>query len=302
MPYFSYHSGHSGQFCRHARGSLEEVVQQALAQGFTHYGLSEHCPRDRREDLYEDEAGLIPADLERIFRDYVVEAQRLREAYAGRIELLVGFETERLPPGNWEARMAEIRGMANFDYVLGSVHDVGGRYIDYSPEQTAALATEYGGREALEVAYFDAVSDLVDTLQPDVVGHLDLIRKFDGPDAALTAGGMVRAERALEAVKAAGAVLDVNCAAHRRGLSPVYPLPSLLERARRMGVGVTLGDDSHGPHAVGVGLDASLSAIAAAGYRELRYLARDGGVGAARWRTVAIEDVKPQLPASASAT
>ena len=53
MP-FSFHS-HSGQFCKHAFGSLEEIVVLAIRTGFTHYGLSEHMPRYRQEDLYPEE-------------------------------------------------------------------------------------------------------------------------------------------------------------------------------------------------------------------------------------------------------
>ena len=53
MP-FSLHS-HSGQFCKHAFCSLEEIVERAIEAGFTHYGLSEHMPRYEIEDLYEEE-------------------------------------------------------------------------------------------------------------------------------------------------------------------------------------------------------------------------------------------------------
>ena len=84
-------------------------------------------------------------------------------------------------------------------------------------------------------------------------------------------------DRALEAAKASDAMLDVNPGAFRRGLSPVYPLPAILERAQRMGVAVTLGDDGHGAHDVGAGLQECLAAIAAAGYREVSYLARVDG-------------------------
>ena len=55
MPWFSYHSAHSGEFCRHAKGTLEAVVERAIEAGFTHYGLSEHCPRYRVQDLFGDE-------------------------------------------------------------------------------------------------------------------------------------------------------------------------------------------------------------------------------------------------------
>ena len=58
MPH-SHHS-HSGQFCKHAAGTLEEVVLQAIQQGFETFGLTEHVPRYRTEDLYPEEVcGLL---------------------------------------------------------------------------------------------------------------------------------------------------------------------------------------------------------------------------------------------------
>ena len=291
MPWFSYHGGHSGQFCRHAKDELQAVIERAIEAGFTHYGLSEHCPRYRREDLYVEEADLDTEALVATFGRYVQHAFALRERYADRIQILVGFETERLPPEGWAACMQQIRQSAPFEYIVGSVHDVDGRYVDYTPELTASIADDLGGREALHIRYFDAVTDLVETLQPEVVGHLDLVRKFDGPSASFSPRVFKHIERALEAVRACGGVLDVNCGAHRRGLSPVYPLPEILQRAQAMGVGVTLGDDSHGTTSVGVGLDACLQAIADAGYRELHYLARRDGT--ASWGTAALDDVRP---------
>lgn len=53
MPVTSH--SHSGEFCTHGNGSLEEIVSRAVELGFTHYGLSEHMPRYRREDLYDNE-------------------------------------------------------------------------------------------------------------------------------------------------------------------------------------------------------------------------------------------------------
>jgi histidinol-phosphatase (PHP family) len=52
MPY-SHHS-HSGQFCGHAKDTLEEVVQAAIAKGFHSFALTEHIPRPF-EDFYPEE-------------------------------------------------------------------------------------------------------------------------------------------------------------------------------------------------------------------------------------------------------
>lgn len=50
----SLHS-HSGEFCKHAHGTLKQVVDQAIADRFTIYGLTEHMPRSRNKDLYPEE-------------------------------------------------------------------------------------------------------------------------------------------------------------------------------------------------------------------------------------------------------
>ena len=190
VPWFSYHGGHSGQFCRHATGDLEAVVQSAAEAGFTTYGLSEHCPRTRNEDLLPDETDLTPDDLIDLFDAYVAEATRLQSEWLGRLEILVGFETEAVPPAGWITRMRALReSVPSCDYVVGSVHHVAGHCIDSTPDATARVADALGGRESLHGAYFDLIAELAIELRPEVIGHFDLIRKFDGQGAHLRSSG-----------------------------------------------------------------------------------------------------------------
>jgi histidinol-phosphatase (PHP family) len=49
------HHAHSGQFCRHAKDTLAAVVDEAARKGFKVFGLTEHAPRYRVEDLYPEE-------------------------------------------------------------------------------------------------------------------------------------------------------------------------------------------------------------------------------------------------------
>ncbi|WP_052675432.1 histidinol-phosphatase [Agrobacterium arsenijevicii] len=289
MVWFSYHGGHSGEFCNHATSTLEEIVCTAITRGFTHYGLSEHCPRYREADLYPGEEALGVVGLAAAFEGYVKRAFELRDAYAGQIELLIGFETETLPPDGWLEAMSQLREAHAFDYIVGSVHDICGRWLDYSASDTAALAADLGGAEELRLTYFDRVTEMVEKLRPDIVAHLDLVRKYEPPGFVFSDPVMRSIDRTLEAVKASGSVLDVNCAAFRNGYGPVYPLPHMLERARKMGIPVTLGDDSHGAQTVGAELDRSLAAIAAAGYRSVAYLTRTEG-----WREAPLETVCPR--------
>jgi histidinol-phosphatase (PHP family) len=292
MVWFSYHGGHSGEFCGHAKGELRGVVQAAVEAGFTTYGLSEHAPRYRREHLYPEEQHLVPLDLQRLFEQYVASALVLREEYEDRLELLIGFETEALPVDTWAEQMRAIRRSAPFDYMVGSVHSIGDSWVDLNPPTTERAAEACGGFEPLRCLYFDRLAELVETLRPEIVGHVDLIRRFEPAEFRFSVAAMQHAERVLEAARASGSALEVNAAPVRRGFGPVYPGPQVLARACLMGVPVTLGDDSHGPDGVGVGLDACLEAISAAGYREVHYLTRcEGRVSLEQ---ASLEDVHPE--------
>ena len=60
MPY-SHHS-HSGQFCKHAANTLQEMVDEAVRQNMSVFAMTEHMPRDHTEDLYAEEV-MAPSPL-----------------------------------------------------------------------------------------------------------------------------------------------------------------------------------------------------------------------------------------------
>ena len=70
MP-FSHHS-HSGQFCRHAKGSLSQVIESAISKRFRTFGLSEHCPRYRTVDLYPEEVRDVFCNKKALFKAYTL--------------------------------------------------------------------------------------------------------------------------------------------------------------------------------------------------------------------------------------
>lgn len=74
MPH-SHHS-HSGQFCRHAKDNLEDVILEAIRQGFQSFGLSEHAPRWRLEDLFPEEVSSLGSVLGGINRGLTCLAYR----------------------------------------------------------------------------------------------------------------------------------------------------------------------------------------------------------------------------------
>lgn len=275
----SLHGGHSGQYCDHASGTLRGVIESAIAKGFSTYGISEHAPRLGEHYLYahERELGWTVEKIVTDFESYGEAIFKLADEYADRITVLRGYEIEVVPHDRYTEIMLGYRERFGFDYMVGSVHYMHDISIDSSMEEFQDVLRVCGGLEALAIAYYESVAEMIDALKPEVVAHLDLIRKnghtlgpLDTPsirDAAVAA---------LEAAKAHGCILDLNTAGWRKGLGCPYPAPWLVERAREMEIPFCFGDDSHGPELVGAGIEEARRYLLANGVQSVTVLRRYG--------------------------
>jgi len=287
----SLHGGHSGEFCDHADGTLREMLTAAVRYGYHTFGVSEHVPRCESRFLYPEEVALgwtvekITADFER----YQEALTPLVHEFEDRLVVLRGFECEVVPSDRYVELMNGYRhrrladGSPAFDYCVGSVHHVAEMSIDGPPAVFQGLVEEFGGLEPLAIRYYETVAAMVSSLRPEMVAHIDLIKKNCGPiglsTSALESPSVQRAALgALEAVRAAGSILDLNTAAWRKGLNEPYPAPWLVRAANSMGIGFCFGDDSHRPGDVGAGIDRAADYLIENGVTHITILTRDGGV------------------------
>ena len=250
----SFHGGHSGRYCDHAGGELETLVLQAIALGFTHYGLSEHMPRTQYEDLYPEEVQRqrTPEQLEHMFASYIREARQLQHKYKEQLHLLVGMETE-VTQSSFED-IDYCCSTFNPDFLVGSVHHVSGIPIDYSEAEFERAEAKLGGTEAVYCAYYDAQYHLMQHSRPAVIGHFDLIRMYR-PLFPLSAVVWGKIERNLKFAIEYGAFFEVNARAFKKKLAEPYPQHEILQKLLSLGGKITLGDDSHHPDEVGLNFD-----------------------------------------------
>jgi histidinol-phosphatase (PHP family) len=248
----SVHGGHSGQFCHHARDTLEEVVKAYIAAGFSWVGITEHMPPLDDSRRYPDEAAseLSAASLQAQFRRYFAECRRLQEQYAGQIRLFTAFETENYPGST--SFVQQLIRETQPDYIVGSVHHVGGIGIDYNAEHYARAVQAAGSVEQLYCDYFDDQFAMLEALQPAVVGHIDLIRIFDKDYLQTLQHSAVqqRITRNLQLIADLGLIMDYNMRGFDKSLEQ-YPSLPVLQLALKLGVTVVPGDDSHGVNSVG---------------------------------------------------
>ena len=106
---------------------------------------------------------------------FIAEMRYLRAAYYDRIHVLCGVEQDYCSDYPTD----------DFDYVIGSVHYLkrGEDYtpVDESPAILLDAAEKYFGGDiyALCEAYFNTVADVANRTGCDIIGHFDLITKFN---------------------------------------------------------------------------------------------------------------------------
>jgi histidinol-phosphatase (PHP family) len=277
----SLHGGHSGLYCDHAQGTLEDILQAAVEAGFHTYGVSEHAPRLESRFLYDEEIAL-GWNLDTLinnFNAYAKEIAELAEAFADRLCVLRGFEAEVVPSASYAEIMLGFKKRMAFDYMVGSVHYVDEIMIDGPVGDFQKVMELRGGMEPLAVAYYDTIGAMVQVLKPEVVGHFDVIKKL-APSIASVDTPTIRnaTHSALEAIKQHDCILDLNTAGLRKGLGEPYPAPWIVKMANEMGIGFCFGDDSHGPTDVGANIEEGRKYLLDNGVKGITILTKEKGM------------------------
>jgi histidinol-phosphatase (PHP family) len=266
--YVSIHGGHSGEFCDHAVDSLEDIVKAYIRKGFAWVGLTEHAPPVSDDFMYPDEraAGWDAGRLYERFARYMTTARDLKARYAGQIDIYVGFETELTSGALPFTR--HLLDTFRPDYCVGSLHHVDDISFDFSREDYEKAVTALGGHDQLYGRYFDLQYELIEALNPAVVGHFDLIRIHDEQYKTRLAKPEItaRIDRNLALIAARGLILDFNLAALSKNMDEPYISAGILKKAQELDIAVVPGDDSHSVDSVGRHMETGVQLLEQMGF------------------------------------
>lgn len=228
------------------RNTPEEMVLSAIGKGFDEVGFSSHAMLPGTFLGW----GLSEANI----RAYAAEIRALAARYEGRIKVLCGVEADYAPPVATPER--SVFGAIEPDYIIGSVHYVAapdGAFVcaDESPESLEeGIRSHFGGSvQAYVRAYFAQERRMIAECDFDIIGHIDLVRKFNkkfpcfSEDAA-----WYREELELTALVAArsGKAVEINTGAISRGwMDDAYPSKEFREILAKAGARFLLGSDAH---------------------------------------------------------
>lgn len=243
-------------FCD-GKSSAEQMVQAALEKGFVSLGFSGHSYTD-----FDPHVGMPAATA----AQYRAEIQRLKGVYGGKIRLYCGIEQDY-----YSGRVP-----AEYEYAIASVHYVykDGEYlfVDFSEECTREFVREKYAGDPYTYAedYFHLVGSVIDATGGNIVGHFDLLRKFDERGAMFDENHpRYRAAvlGALDRLCVSRPVFEINTGAMARGYrSTPYPSLWILREIHSRGCPVIITSDCHNHEQLDYGYEDAVRLARAAGY------------------------------------
>lgn len=269
----NYHT-HS-KYCD-GKNTLREMIDAAIEKGFDVLGFSGH--------------GYTEFDFTYCMTEtdkYLAELSSLRNEYRGKIDILIGVEED----------MRYFVDRSRYDYIIGSSHYfviegrnlapsvnlIGGKYqhIDSNYQCMKECVELFDGDTiSLAKSYYESFCDYILTRKPDIVGHFDLITKFDEMEEPIFLGDPEYtrlAEKYMEKVADVDCIFEVNTGAISRGYRTLpYPAQNLLHILKKHGAKITLTSDCHAAENLDCFYTEAKKLLSDVGFEYLTMLTSDG--------------------------
>jgi histidinol-phosphatase (PHP family) len=247
MKFWDYHTHH--ERCNHAEGKLEEYVSSAISNGLSEIGLSDHFPMY----LLPEEAKVWQYSMEKDeFPQYIEDCIALREKYKDKIIVKIASEVDFFSPVFQNYHSAVSPYLDNFDYIIGSIHVAqweGTPAFGVDEEVGMRKCKEFGANKVY-MEYYNGLKEMVKTKFYNIVGHLDLPKKFG-----------IRPENdeivnetlfdLLDSIAESNMSMEINTAGFLKPVNEQYPAEYIIKAAIDRGIDINFGSDSHKPKNIG---------------------------------------------------
>ena len=249
-------------FCD-GKNTAEEMVLSAIDKGLSEIGFSVHSPLPFKSDW---------AIRDERVNEYISTLSELKEKYKERIKIYIGIEQDYY----------SINDTSKFDYIIGSVHYIykNGEYLplDLSAEATKENIDKYYGGDAIAYCedYYKLVADIYNRTKCQIIGHFDLITKFNERLPLID----TNCQRYKNAVNSAlkllldtPAIFEINTGAISRGYrTSAYPESWILHDIAKSGKPFVVNSDSHNVDTIDFGIEKTQKELDSYGYKYIESL------------------------------
>lgn len=253
-------SYHCHTIITHGYSTVSEFVRAAIAEGLDELGISEHytlLPDGRPLDWSMPKCGLD---------DYFMALQAAKDEAGDKLVLRCGLEADFIPETADE--LAKILKAYPFDYVIGSVHFVDDFCVDESAHDWNRLSLNE--RNDIVRAYWDRITRMAHSGLFDIVGHMDLYKKF-GHHPTVDISEDI--SKSLDAIAESGMAVELNTSGlHKAG--EMYPSPTILCECYKRKIPSLVTMDAHDICELTRSRNIGIAALQSAGYTEQAVFAK----------------------------
>lgn len=242
--------------CCHATGTLEEYLAEAEEKQLGEIGFADHFPLGLLGYSPRVQVTMHPEELV----DYINQLEDLKKK-SNKVIVKSGIEVDYLP--GTEEKLSSLLEQYSFDYVIGSIHFL--KDWDFTHP---IYADDYKNRDLSELyrSYFELVWDLCQSGLFDIVGHIDVVKKFGYRPTDNLEPYWIKTARLL---RETDTCLELNTAGRDAPVGEFYPGRQFLEICFSEGAAITMGSDAHSSQQVGRYFPEALELLKSVGYREL---------------------------------
>lgn len=238
--------------CKHAQGEPEEYAAVAEQRGLKGIIVTCHNPIPGG---WSAGVRMAPEELD----TYVALVERARQAWAGRVDVRLGMESDFVP--GMERWLEKLHGSRPFHHVLGSVHP---QVPDYQTLYFEGDWFEY------QKTYFEHIAMAAESGFFDTMAHPDLIKNL-APHEWKLERIWPSILRTLDRVAEAGCAMEINTSGVNKTVPEMNPGPAILREMAQRKIPVVIGADAHVPERVGDGYEEAMDLLEEAGYEKISY-------------------------------
>ena len=253
---------HSHTIYCDGKNTVEEMVQTAIEKGFHTLGFSGH-------GFYEPDSFTMNEERETAYRNDVLCA---KEKYKDKISIFLGIEEEL--DGKRYSK-------SDYDFVIGSVHHVHNP-VDESKAIMQQEIETYYHNDFLAYAkdFYEKVEAYAHRDEVDIIGHLDLIMKFNENEQFCQFDDpqyLAYAYHCIDTLIAADKIFEINTGAIARGYRTTpYPHSSLLKYICKQGGKICINSDCHNKDYLDCAYDLAYQIAREAGFTTQMILTESG--------------------------
>ena len=262
---------HTHSIYSDGKSQPREILEEAVRQGLTTLGFSEHSPLP-----FDNNFSVKEADMPR----YVAEISQLKTEFKAEIDIYCGLEADYLT--GVSEPFAETKEKYHLDYLIGGVHLVGQSanpdeiwFIDGPKWEVydEGLQKFFDGdiRRAVR-RFFEQSNEMIENEPFDIIAHFDKI-KMHNRDRYFHENEPWYRKLALETldlIREKGLIMEINTRGiYKKRYNGFYPSPWLMEEACKMGIPAIISADAHHFSEITLEFAAAEEALKKAGYRSV---------------------------------